>query len=48
MKIRPFSALRPATPELAARIASLPYDVVDTDEARALAAGDPLFRRRSV
>ena len=42
MKIRPFSALRPATPELAARIASLPYDVVDTDEARALAAGDPL------
>ncbi|MBQ6104028.1 MAG: DUF1015 domain-containing protein [Kiritimatiellae bacterium] len=42
MKIRPFSALRPATPELAARIASLPYDVVDTDEARALAAGNPL------
>ena len=42
MKIRPFSALRPATPELSARIASLPYDVVDTDEARALAAGNPL------
>ncbi len=42
MNIRPFSALRPATPELAARIASLPYDVVDTDEARALAAGNPL------
>ena len=42
MKLFPFSALRPATPELAAQIASLPYDVVDTDEARALAAGNPL------
>ena len=41
MKIRPFSAFRPAMPELARRIASLPYDVVDTAEARAL-AGDPL------
>ncbi|MBQ7666546.1 MAG: DUF1015 domain-containing protein [Kiritimatiellae bacterium] len=41
MKIRPFSALRPADNALAARIASLPYDVVDTAEARAL-AGDPL------
>ena len=42
MKLFPFSALRPATPELAAQIASLPYDVVDADEARALAAGNPL------
>ena len=42
MKIRPFAALRPADPDLAARIASLPYDVVDTEEARALAAGNPL------
>ena len=42
MKIFPFAALRPATPELAAQIASPPYDVVDTDEARALAAGNPL------
>lgn len=41
MKIRPFSALRPADETLAKRIASLPYDVVDTAEARAL-AGDPL------
>jgi uncharacterized protein (DUF1015 family) len=37
---RPFSALRPR-PELASRIASVPYDVVNTDEARALAT-DPL------
>src|SRR5262249_29338535 len=38
--VRPFSALRPR-PELAPRIASVPYDVVNRDEARAL-AGDPL------
>src|SRR6266545_2929058 len=38
--VRPFSALRPR-PELASRIASVPYDVVNADEARALAA-DPL------
>ena len=37
--VRPFSALRPR-PELASRIASVPYDVVNADEARAL-AGDP-------
>lgn len=41
MQLRPFAALRPATPELARRIASLPYDVMDTDEARAMAAGNP-------
>lgn len=39
--IRPFRALRPA-PEAASRVASVPYDVVTTAEARALAAGDPL------
>ena len=39
--IRPFRALRPA-PEAAARVASVPYDVVSTDEARALASGNPL------
>jgi uncharacterized protein (DUF1015 family) len=38
--VRPFAALRPR-PELAPRIASVPYDVVNTEEARAL-AGDPL------
>lgn len=48
MKIRPFSALRPASNELARRIASLPYDVVDTAEARALAGGDPLSFYRVV
>jgi uncharacterized protein (DUF1015 family) len=37
----PFKALRPA-PEAAARVASVPYDVVNADEARALAAGNPL------
>jgi len=39
--IRPFRALRP-TPENVDRIASVPYDVVNVDEARALAAGNPL------
>jgi uncharacterized protein (DUF1015 family) len=38
--IRPFQALRP-TPEGAAQVASVPYDVVDGDEARALAANNP-------
>ena len=37
--VRPFRALRPK-PELAANIAAVPYDVVSTDEARALAAGN--------
>jgi len=37
----PFRALRPA-PEAAAAVASVPYDVVSTAEARALAAGNPL------
>jgi uncharacterized protein (DUF1015 family) len=39
--IRPFRALRPA-PELAAQIAAVPYDVVNADEARQLASGNPL------
>jgi uncharacterized protein (DUF1015 family) len=37
----PFSALRPQ-PERAADVAAVPYDVVNTDEARAMAAGRPL------
>ncbi len=39
-KIKPFRAYRPR-PEFAARVASLPYDVVSSEEARALAAGNP-------
>jgi uncharacterized protein (DUF1015 family) len=39
--IRPFRALRPR-PELAARIAAPPYDVVNTVEARRIAEGNPL------
>ena len=39
--IRPFRALRPAR-ESAAAVSSVPYDVVSTDEARQLAAGNPL------
>jgi len=39
--IKPFAALRPK-PELAARICELPYDVMSSDEARAIAAGNPL------
>jgi len=38
--VRPFAALRP-TPEHAADVIAPPYDVVNTEEARALAAGHP-------
>ena len=37
----PFRALRPS-PSVASQVASVPYDVVNTDEARALASGNPL------
>jgi uncharacterized protein (DUF1015 family) len=37
----PFRALRPV-PEAAARVAAVPYDVVSTEEARALADGNAL------
>lgn len=40
MNIRPFAAVRP-DPAFAAQVAAVPYDVVDTAEARALAAGNP-------
>jgi len=39
--IAPFRALRP-TPEAAARVAAVPYDVVNTEEAQALAVDNPL------
>ncbi len=39
--IKPFRALRPV-PELASQIAELPYDVMNTEEARALLKEDPL------
>lgn len=39
--VKPFAALRPK-PELAARICELPYDVMSSDEAREIAAGNPL------
>src|SRR5678810_239410 len=39
--IAPFRALRPA-PAAAARVAAVPYDVVNVQEAHALAAGNPL------
>ena len=38
--IKPFCALRP-TADLASRVASLPYDVMNTDEAREMAGGNP-------
>lgn len=41
MKINPFKAWRPAG-DLAEKIASLPYDVVTTNQARELAADNPL------
>ena len=39
--IKPFAALRPK-PGLAAQICELPYDVLSSEEARAIAAGNPL------
>jgi uncharacterized protein (DUF1015 family) len=39
--IFPFAALRP-TPEAAAAVAAVPYDVVNVQEARELARGNPL------
>lgn len=37
---RPFKALRP-TPEYASRVAALPYDVMNSDEARKMVEGNP-------
>jgi uncharacterized protein (DUF1015 family) len=39
--IYPFRALRPPTDKVA-EVAAVPYDVVNTEEARALASGNPL------
>ena len=39
--IKPFRALRPV-PELASQIAELPYDVMNTEEARELLKENPL------
>lgn len=41
MILRPFPALRPL-PEKAAQVSAVPYDVVNRDEAAALASGNPL------
>jgi uncharacterized protein (DUF1015 family) len=38
--VKPFRAYRPR-PDLARQVASFPYDVISSDEARALAAGNP-------
>ncbi|HEV2695087.1 MAG TPA: DUF1015 domain-containing protein, partial [Verrucomicrobiae bacterium] len=38
--LKPFAALRPK-PEIAAQICELPYDVMSSDEARVMAAGNP-------
>jgi uncharacterized protein (DUF1015 family) len=40
MNVKPFRGLRPR-PDLAAKIPSLPYDVLDSNEARLLAHDDP-------
>jgi uncharacterized protein (DUF1015 family) len=39
--LKPFRALRPAR-DKAAQVSAVPYDVVTTEEARALASGNPL------
>jgi uncharacterized protein (DUF1015 family) len=40
-RIHPFPGLRPS-PDAAARVAAVPYDVVNTEEARALSLGNPI------
>ena len=40
-KVKPFKGIRP-TRELASRIASRPYDVLNSEEARAEAEGNPM------
>ena len=37
---RPFKAVRPI-PEYASRVAALPYDVMNSDEAREMVKGNP-------
>ena len=39
--IHPFNALRPPS-DKAKQVSSVPYDVVNSEEAKALAAGNPL------
>ena len=39
VRLRPFAAIRPR-PNVASRVASPPYDVVTTEEARRLTAGN--------
>jgi len=39
VRIKPFEAIRPPAPQ-APRVSSPPYDVIDTTEARSLAAGN--------
>lgn len=41
MRIQPFRAWRPRA-DLVAQVAAVPYDVIDTPEAAALAAGNPV------
>ena len=40
INVRPFAAVRPRT-ELASAVAALPYDVMNAEEARSMAAGNP-------
>ncbi|MEM1423941.1 MAG: DUF1015 family protein [Planctomycetota bacterium] len=40
LRIKPFAALRPR-PDLVEEVVSLPYDVMDRDEARAMSNGNP-------
>jgi uncharacterized protein (DUF1015 family) len=42
MRIKAFRAIRPSSNDLAKKVAAVPYDVVDTEEARGLASASPL------
>lgn len=41
MKLKPFRAVRPV-PDCASKVAALPYDVMNSDEARVMVQGNPL------
>ena len=45
--IRPFKGIRPVT-DLASKIAALPYDVMNSEEAREMVIGNPHSDRYSV
>ena len=44
--IRPFAGIRPRT-DLVHNVAALPYDVYNTEEAREVVSGNPMYLLKS-